>query len=98
MVWNSVETLPLWWEPFHHAWVMIPAVIILPPLFAFVLAYVNFRNRVSGVYFTIVTLSVSAIMAIVIIGQQGYTGGIKRDHRFQKHLLALTWIATKLNI
>lgn len=76
MVWNSVETLPLWWEPFHHAWVMIPAVIILPTLFAFVLAYVNFRNRVSGVYFTIVTLSVSAIMAIVIIGQQGYTGGI----------------------
>jgi urea transport system permease protein len=36
----------------------------------------NFRNRVGGVYFTIVTLAVSAIMAIVIIGQQGYTGGI----------------------
>ena len=76
MVWNSVEELPWFWEPFHYAWVTIPAIFILPPLIAFVLGYVNFRNRVGGVYFTIVTLAVSAIMAIVIIGQQGYTGGI----------------------
>jgi len=76
MVWNSVEELPWFWEPFHHVWVTIPAIFILPPLIAFILGYVNFRNRVGGVYFTIVTLSVSAIMAIVIIGQQGYTGGI----------------------
>jgi urea transport system permease protein len=76
MVWNSVEELPWFWEPFHYAWVTIPAIFILPPLIAFVLGYVNFRNRVGGVYFTIVTLAFSAIMAIVIIGQQGYTGGI----------------------
>lgn len=76
MVWNSVEELPWWWEPFHYVWVTIPAIIILPPLLAFILGYVNFRNRVGGVYFTIVTLALSAILAIVIIGQQGYTGGI----------------------
>ena len=76
MVWNSVEELPWFWEPFHHVWITIPAIVILPPLIAFILGYVNFRNRVGGVYFTIVTLAVSAIMAIVIIGQQGYTGGI----------------------
>jgi urea transport system permease protein len=76
MVWNSVEVLPWFWEPFHYAWVTILAIFVLPPLIAFVLGYVNFRNRVGGVYFTIVTLAVSAIMAIVIIGQQGYTGGI----------------------
>lgn len=76
MVWNSIEELPWFWEPFHHVWITIPAIIILPPLVAFILGYVNFRNRVGGVYFTIVTLAIAAIMAIVIIGQQGYTGGI----------------------
>lgn len=86
MVWNSVEKLPLWWEPFRHVWIMIPAVVILPTLLAFVLGYVNFRNRVSGVYFTIVTLAIAAIMAIVIIGQQGYTGGINGITDFKTFL------------
>lgn len=86
MVWNSIEKLPLWWEPFHHVWLMIPAILLLPPLLAFVLGYVNFRNRVSGVYFTIVTLAIAAIMAIVIIGQQGYTGGINGITDFKTFL------------
>ena len=86
MVWNSVEALPWWWEPFHHIWATIPGILILPPLLAFVLGYVNFRNRVGGVYFTIVTLSLSAIMAIVIIGQQGLTGGINGITDFKTFL------------
>lgn len=76
MVWNSVEKLPWWWEPFHYWWFTIPAIIILPALIAFVLAYLNFRKRVGGVYFSIITLALAAIMSIVIIGQQGVTGGI----------------------
>jgi urea transport system permease protein len=86
MVWNSIEQLPWFWEPFHHVWITIPAIIILPPLIAFVLSYMNFRNRVSGVYFTIVTLAFAAIMAIVIIGQQGYTGGINGITDFKTFL------------
>jgi urea transport system permease protein len=76
MVWNSVEALPWWWEPFHSFWFTLPAIIILPALIAFVLAYLNFRKRVGGVYFSIITLALSAIMSIVIIGQQGVTGGV----------------------
>ena len=76
MVWNSVDALPWWWEPFHSFWFTLPAMIILPAFIAFVLAYLNFRKRVGGVYFSIITLSLSAMMAIVIIGQQGVTGGI----------------------
>ena len=76
MVWNSVEKLPWWWEPFHYWWFTIPAIIILPAVIAFVLAYLNFRKRVGGVYFSIITLALAAIMSIVIIGQQGVTGGI----------------------
>ncbi len=76
MVWNSVEKLPWWWEPFHYWWFTIPAIIILPAVIAFILAYLNFRKRVGGVYFSIITLALAAIMSIVIIGQQGVTGGI----------------------
>ncbi len=76
MVWNSVDALPWWWEPFHYWWFTIPAILILPAAIAFGIAYLNFRNRVGGVYFSIITLAFSAIMAIVIIGQQGVTGGI----------------------
>ena len=86
MAWNSVEKLPWWWEPFHHVWFTIPAILIIPGALAFLLGYANFRRRVSGVYFAIVTLSVSAIMAIVIIGQQGLTGGINGITDFKTFL------------
>lgn len=76
MTWNSVDTLPWWWVPFEHLWFALPALVILPAGLAFVLAYANFRKRVGSVYFSIVTLALSGIMSIVIVGQQGYTGGI----------------------
>ena len=86
MAWNSVEVLPWWWEPFHHVSFTILAILIGPPLVAFILGYVNFRKRVGGVYFSIVTLALSAIMAIVIIGQQGYTGGVNGITDFKTFL------------
>ena len=76
MTWNSIDTLPWWWKPFQHAWFAIPAIIVLPTLLAFIVAYANFRKRVGGVYFSIVTMALASIMSIVIIGQQGVTGGI----------------------
>ncbi len=86
MVWNSVEKLPWWWEPFHYFWFTLPAIVLLPAALAFILAYANFRKRVGGVYFSIITLSLSAIMAIVIIGQQGVTGGVNGITDFKTFL------------
>lgn len=83
MVWNSVSKLPWWWEPFHHFWFTLPAILVIPALLAFVLAYANFRKRVGGVYFSIVTLALASIMSIVIIGQQGVTGGVNGITGFQ---------------
>jgi urea transport system permease protein len=82
MTWNSVEELPWWWEPFHHLGFTIPAILFLPALLAFVLGYANFRRRIGEVYFSIVTLALSAILAIVIIGQQGVTGGVNGINDF----------------
>jgi urea transport system permease protein len=86
MVWNSVEKLPWWWEPFHHVWFTLPAILIIPPLLAFGLAYAVFRQRVGGVYFSIVTLALSAILSIMIIGQQGVTGGVNGINDFRTFL------------
>ena len=35
-----------------------------------------FKRRVGGVYFAIITQALAAVLTILIIGQQGYTGGI----------------------
>src|SRR5262245_25491675 len=99
MVWNSVEKLPWWWEPFHSFAFTIAAIILIPAAIAFVLAYANFRKRVGGVYFSIITLALSAIMAIVIIGQQGVTGGVNGITDFKTVLgisLEAEGIRTKL--
>ena len=76
MTWNSVDVLPWWWVPFAHLWFTIPMLLILPAAVAFGLGYANFRKRVGGVYFSIVTLALAAMASIIIVGQQGYTGGI----------------------
>ncbi len=75
MVWSSVEVLPTWWQPFHHlGWTML-GILVLPAAGAYLLSYAIFRKRVSGVYFAIVTLSLALTLTVVVIGQQGDTGG-----------------------
>lgn len=76
MDWNQITALPWWWEPFHSLGFTMAAVIALPVLFAFVIGSAMFRRRVGGVYFSIITQAVAAILTILIIGQQGYTGGV----------------------
>lgn len=75
MVWSSVETLPTWWLPFHSFSATIALIFVVPLLVSFPFAYAIFRKRVSGVYFAIVTLALALTMTVLIIGQQGDTGG-----------------------
>ena len=51
-------------------------ILLLPALVAFLFGLVSFRSRVTGVYFAIITQAIAAILTILIVGQQGYTGGI----------------------
>jgi len=76
MIWNSIDALPWWWKPFESVTFTIASIIIIPTLLAFLFSYAYFKKRVGGVYFSIITLSLAAIMSIMIIGQQGYTGGV----------------------
>src|SRR6201990_2417574 len=76
MDWNQITALPLFWKPFHSLTFTIVAVMAVPALFALILGAAMFKRRVGGTYFAIITQAVAAILTILIVGQQGYTGGI----------------------
>ena len=75
MTWSGVKELPWFWQPFHTASAAIPLALIVPGLLAFLLGYLLFRSRVTGVYFAIVTQATALILSILFVGQQGTTGG-----------------------
>lgn len=76
MDWNQITALPWFWEPFKSFTFSTVAVVLVPAFFALILGFALFKRRVGGVYFAIITQALAAIMTILIIGQQGYTGGI----------------------
>lgn len=76
MDWNQITALPVWWQPFDSFALTLVAILVVPAAFAFVIGFAMFRRRVSGVYFAIITQAIAAIVTILIIGQQGYTGGV----------------------
>lgn len=76
MDWNQLTALPAFWEPFKSFTFAVLAVPLVPTLFALAIGLAMFKRRVGGVYFAIVTQTFAAILSILIIGQQGYTGGV----------------------
>lgn len=75
MMWSSVETLPTWWQPFYHLGWTLLLILVVPSVVAYLFSYAVFRKRVGGVYFAIVTLALALTLTVLIIGQQGDTGG-----------------------
>ncbi len=76
MDWNQLTELPFFWQPFHSLTLTVLAVIVVPSIFAYIIGVAMFKRRVGGVYFAIITQAFAAILTILIIGQQGYTGGV----------------------
>src|SRR6202034_318387 len=76
MDWNQITALPFFWAPLKSLPFALFAVIAVPTLLSFILGAALFKRRVGGVYFAIITQALAAVMTILIVGQQGYTGGI----------------------
>lgn len=76
MDWNQLTALPAFWIPFENLGFSLFAVIAVPTLLAFIVSYAMFKRRVGGVYFAIITQAVALILTVLIIGQQGFTGGV----------------------
>jgi urea transport system permease protein len=76
MDWNQITSLPTMWQPFHSFSFTVLAVLAVPTLLALIIGAAMFKRRVGDVYFSIVTQAIAAILSILIIGQQGLTGGV----------------------
>ena len=76
MDWNQITELPAFWLPFKSLPLTLIAIVAVPTLLAWIISYAMFKRRVGGVYFAIITQAVALILTVLIIGQQGYTGGV----------------------
>ncbi|GAA0356180.1 urea ABC transporter permease subunit UrtC [Microbispora corallina] len=75
MVWSGVDHLPALWRPFGNPVFALAMVVVLPVAVALLLGVLVFRQRVRGAYFAILTQALAAALVILLVGQQGLTGG-----------------------
>ena len=76
MDWNQLTELPTFWLPFKSLPLTLIAVVAVPVALAWLISFAMFKRRVGGVYFAIITQAVALIVTVLIVGQQGYTGGV----------------------
>lgn len=78
----GVRDLPLFWQPFYSFPFTILAIILIPSIIAGILSYLVFRNRIKGVYFSILTQAALLVFFNFFNGQQKLingTNGLKTD-------------------
>jgi len=75
MSWSGQNVLPWFWKPFAYAPVAIILSVLVPAVLALIIGYLTFKNRIKGVYFSILTQALSIIFVVLFVGQQAYTGG-----------------------
>ncbi|MBP5972817.1 urea ABC transporter permease subunit UrtC [Brasilonema sp. CT11] len=71
----GITELPWFWLPFYSFPIAIAAVVILPGLLAGLLGYLVFRNRIKGVYFSILTQAATIVFFNFFNGQQQFFNG-----------------------
>ena len=78
----GVKELPWIWQPFYSFPITILALIIVPGIVAGLIGYLVFRNRIKGVYFSILTQAALLVFYNFFNGQQKLingTNGLKTD-------------------
>lgn len=78
----GVSDLPWFWQPFYSFPVTLAAVVLIPSIVAGILGYLVFRNRIRGVYFSILTQAALVVFFNFFNGQQELingTNGLKTD-------------------
>lgn len=78
----GVEKLPIFWLPFYSFPMTLLGMVIIPGIVAGILGYLVFRNRIKGVYFSIITQAALLVFFNFFNGQQELingTNGLKTD-------------------
>ena len=71
----GVDNLPFFWQPFWSFPVTLIAIWIIPALVAGLVGYLIFRNRIKGVYFSIITQATLMVFYHFFNGQQKLVNG-----------------------
>ena len=71
----GVDNLPFFWEPFWSFPVSVIAVFLVPSVIAGFVGYLIFRNRIKGVYFSIITQASLMVFYHFFNGQQKLVNG-----------------------
>ncbi|MEP0797159.1 urea ABC transporter permease subunit UrtC [Trichocoleus sp. DQ-A3] len=85
----GITDLPWFWKPFYSFSFAAAAVVIIPAVLAAILGYLVFRNRIRGVYFSILTQAATIVFFNFFNGQQGFFNGTNGLTNF-KTLLGAT--------
>ena len=78
----GVEKLPWIWQPFYSFPFTVLALVVIPGIVAGLIGYLVFRNRIKGVYFSILTQAALLVFYNFFNGQQELingTNGLKTD-------------------
>jgi len=78
----GVKELPAFWQPFYSLPFTLGAIALIPAIVAAALGYLVFRNRIRGVYFSILTQAALIVFFNFFNGQQKLingTNGLKTD-------------------
>lgn len=71
----GVTELPAFWQPFHDFNFTILAILLIPTIIGGLLGYLVFRNRIRGVYFSILTQAATVVFFNFFNGQQKLFNG-----------------------
>ena len=75
MAGGGLSELPWFWQPFVSTPFALLAVLGLPLLVALVVGVSTFKNRIKGVYFSILSQALAWAFVTIFVGMQAYTGG-----------------------
>ncbi len=71
----GVTELPEFWKPFHNFNFTVLAILFIPTIIGGLLGYLVFRNRIRGVYFSILTQAATVVFFNFFNGQQKLFNG-----------------------
>ncbi len=75
MVTGGLKELPFFWKPFAYEPFAMIAIIGLPLILALAVGFSTFKNRIKGVYFSILSQALAWAFVTIFVGMQAYTGG-----------------------
>ncbi|MFZ6014510.1 MAG: urea ABC transporter permease subunit UrtC [Bacteroidota bacterium] len=75
MVWNQIDSLPLFWKPFRYFASTVALGICIPGLVALIFGFFIFRRRIKGVYFAIITQAFATAMWLLFLRNETMLGG-----------------------